>query len=55
MVTLHIIKHTILHFTKKLESIQYKTALAITNTIRGTSQEKLYNELALEALEKKRW
>ena len=42
-------------FHQKLESIQYNSALAITGAIRGTSTEKLYNELGLETLEKKRW
>ena len=42
-------------FHQKLESIQYNSALAITSAIRGTSTEKLYNELGLETLEKRRW
>ena len=42
-------------FHQKLESIQYNSALAITGAIRGTSTEKLYNELGLETLEKRRW
>ena len=42
-------------FHQKLESIQYNSALAITGAIRGTSTEKLYNELGLENLEKRRW
>ena len=29
--------------------------LAITGAIRGTSKEKLYQELGLESLEKRRW
>ena len=40
-------------FHPKLESIQYNSALAITDAIRRTSTEKLYNELGLETLEKK--
>ena len=35
----------------KLESIQYNACLAITGTIRGTSKEKLYQELGLESLQ----
>ena len=35
-------------FHQKLESIQYNSSLAITGTIRGTSAEKIYNELVLE-------
>ena len=41
-------------FHQKLDSIQYIAALAITGAIRGTSKEKLYDELGLETLEKKR-
>ena len=32
-------------FTNKIESVQYNSALAITDCIRGTSIERLYNEL----------
>ena len=42
-------------FHQKLDSVQYNAALAITGTIRGTSKEKLYDELGLEILEKRRW
>ena len=38
------------NFTQKLESVQYNAALAITGCFRGTSREKLYNELGLESL-----
>ena len=41
-------------FTDTVESIQYNTALAITGPIKGTSKEKLYNELGLEYLKDKR-
>ena len=34
---------------KKLESVQYKAALAITSAIQGTSHDKIYQELALES------
>ena len=34
----------------KIESVQYNTALAITGAIRGTSKEKLHQELAFESL-----
>ena len=37
-------------FCSKIESVQYNAALAITGTIRGTSQTKLYRELGLESL-----
>ena len=42
-------------FHQNLEKIQYNSALAITGAIRGTSKEKLYQELGLESLEKRRW
>ena len=35
-------------FHQKLESIQYNSSLAITGAIRGTSAEKIYNDLVLE-------
>ena len=40
---------------QKLETIQYNAALAITSAMRGTSREKLYQELGLESLQKHRW
>ena len=42
-------------FHQKLDPIQYNAILAITGAIRGTSKEKLYDELGLETLEKRRW
>ena len=39
----------------KIESVQYNAALAITGAIRGTSKEKLYQELGLESLKDRRW
>ena len=39
----------------KIEFVQYKTALAISGAIRGTSIEKLYKELGLESLKDRRW
>ena len=41
-------------FHRKIESVQYKSALAITSAIRWTSKEKLYHELCLESPEKKK-
>ena len=38
----------------KIESVQYNAALAITGAIRGTSKEKLYQELGLEHLRDRR-
>ena len=44
-----------LSFHQKLESIQYNAALALTGAIRGSSREKLYQELSLESLQQRRW
>ena len=38
-------------FHSKLQSLQYNAALAITSVIRGSSREKLYQELGLESLQ----
>ena len=42
-------------FHKNLESIHHNAAIAITGAIRGTSSEKLFQELALESLRSRRW
>ena len=42
-------------FCEKIESVQYKAALAITGAIQGTSREKLYQELGFESLRDRRW
>ena len=42
-------------FINKLESVQYNASLAITGAIKGTSKERLYEELGLESLSKRRW
>ena len=42
-------------FHQKIESLQYNAALAITGAIRGTSREKIYQELGLEPLQQRRW
>ena len=42
-------------FHEKLESLQYNAVLAITGAIRGSSTEKLYEELGLESLKLRRW
>ena len=42
-------------FHQKLELLQYISCLAITGAIRGTSREKLYEELGLESLQLRRW
>ena len=40
---------------EKLESVQFKVTLAITDAIQGTSREKIYQELGLESLRARRW
>ena len=42
-------------FHQKLESIRNNACLTITNAIRGTPKEKLYQELGLELLQLRRW
>ena len=42
-------------FHEKIESIQYNACLALTGAIRGTSKEKIYQELALGSLQIGRW
>ena len=42
-------------FHQKPESIQFNACVAITGAIRGTSKEKLYQELGLESLQLRRW
>ena len=42
-------------FCQKFETIQYNAALAITGAIRGTSKERLYQEVGLEYLQSRRW
>ena len=39
----------------KIESVQYNAALVVTGAIRGTSKEKLYQELGFESLKERRW
>ena len=41
-------------FHQKLESIQYKACLTLSGAIRGLLREKLYQELALESLQRQR-
>ena len=42
------------NFTHKNAKIQYITALAISDAIKGTSQNKLYNELGFKSLKFRR-
>ena len=41
--------------SNRTESVQYKTALAITGAIQGSSRKKLYQELGLEHLNQRWW
>ena len=43
------------NFQNKLEKVQYRDCLAITGAIQGTSRIKLYDELGLHSLIKRRW
>ena len=38
-----------------MENVQYRACLAINGGIQGTSRERLYDELGLHALVKRRW
>ena len=42
-------------FVRKIESVQYNAALAITEIIQGTSGGKLYKELGLETMKSRIW
>ena len=42
-------------FSNKLETVPYNAALAIMRAVKGTSREKLYQELGLEYLHQRRW
>ena len=42
-------------FVQNIEAIQYNAALAITGAIKGTSKDRLYQELGLESLSARRW
>ena len=42
-------------FHAKLESLQYNATLAITGAIRGSSTEKIFEELGLESLKSRHW
>ena len=37
-------------FKEKLESFQYNACLTLTGAVRGTSKEKIYQDLGLESL-----
>ena len=44
-----------LSLCNKIETCQYNAALAITGAIRGSSKERLYQELGFEYLSTRRW
>ena len=51
-----MIEHINSLFHQNIESIQYNSAWAITGAaIRGTSKEKIYQELGFESLQQRRW
>ena len=41
--------------SNRIESVQYKAALAITKALQGPTREKLYEELGLEDLHESQW
>ena len=43
------------NFQNKLVKIQYRACLAITGAIQGNSRTKIYDELGLHSLIKRRW
>jgi len=43
------------NFQNKIEQVQYRACLAITGAIKGTSRERLYDELGLHSLIERRW
>ena len=47
-------QHSDKPFLSRTESIQYYTVLAITGAIRGSSREKLYQELEFEHFHQRR-
>ena len=42
-------------FHQKLEKIEYNVCIAKTGAIHGTLKKKIYQELGLESLERRRW
>ena len=42
-------------FQNKIESIQYNACISIPGALKGTSKERLYEELGLESLQDRRW
>ena len=48
-------KYLIILFHERLESSQCNATLAIAGVIRGSSREKLYQELVFESLQQRQW
>ena len=48
-------KCLIILFHERLESSQCNATLAIAGVIRGSSREKLYQELVFESLQQRQW
>ncbi len=44
-----------LDITKRLQQTQYSAALAVTGTWRGTSRQRLYEDLGRESVYHRRW
>ena len=42
------------NFQEKMKKVQYRDSLAITGRIQGTSRERLYDEIGLHSLVKRR-
>ena len=47
--------NTLPSIMKKIESVQYSAALAVTGAWKGTSRDRLYEELGWESLDSRRW
>ena len=43
------------NFQNKTEKVQYQACLTITGAVQGASREKIYDELGLQFLTKRRW
>ena len=50
-----MINQTIKILKINFEKVQYKACLAITGTIQGTSKRRIFDELGLISLRKRRW
>ena len=44
-----------MNICNKIESLQYNAALVVTGAIRGSSKEKLFQEVGFEYLSSRRW